>query len=268
MGLRWVFVGGGVGGSGLKTYAVGGARVGHGVASVAVGDVFVDEGALAGGAVLLAVLDGGLDGEDVHAVDLQAGDVLAALVVVGDGRGAVGGSAHAVLVVLAAEDDGELPQAGHVVGLEDLALVGRSVAVEGEGHLLLALVLLGEGDAGTDGHLGADDTVAAVEAGREHVHGAALSVGDTLPPAEQLTDDALDGAAAHHGEAVAAVGGDEVVGALNGVLDTDGDGLLADGKMAETADLLLLVEPVGGHLHAAVSYVSKSSVASIRGVGG
>jgi hypothetical protein len=52
------------------------------------------------------------------------------------------------------------------------------------------------------------------------------------------------------------------------VLDTDGDGLLADGKMAETADLLLLVEPVGGHLHAAVSYVSKSSVASIRGVGG
>ena len=109
MGLRWVFVGGGVGGSGLKTYAVGGARVGHGVASVAVGDVFVVEGALAGGAVLLAVLDGGLDGEDVHAVDLQAGDVLAALVVVGDGRGSVGGSAHAVLVVLAYENCGEVP---------------------------------------------------------------------------------------------------------------------------------------------------------------
>jgi hypothetical protein len=240
-----------VGELGAGTYAVGCAGVGHGVASVAVGDVFVDEGTLAGGAVLLSVLDGGLDGEDVHAVDLQTGDVLAALVVLGDGRRAVGSGTHAVLVVLAAEDDGELPQTGHVVGLEDLTLVGGTVTVEGEGDLLLALVLLGKGDTSADGDLGTDDTVSAVEAGREHVHGTALSVGDTLPPAEQLADDALDGAAAHHGEAVAAVGGDEVVGALDGVLNTDGDGLLAGGQMAETADLLLLVQPVGGHLHAA-----------------
>jgi hypothetical protein len=80
-------------------YAVGCARVGHGVASVSVGDIFVDERTLAGGGVFLAVLDGSLDSEDVHAVDLETGDVLTALVVVGDGGGAVGRSAHAVLVV-------------------------------------------------------------------------------------------------------------------------------------------------------------------------
>jgi len=69
------------------------------VASVAVGDVFVHKRSLAGGGVLFSVLDRGLDGEHVHAVDLQTGNVLAALVVVGEGRGAVGSGAHAVLVV-------------------------------------------------------------------------------------------------------------------------------------------------------------------------
>ena len=66
---------------------------------VSVGDVFVDQRTLASSCVFLAVLDGGLDGEDVHAVDLQARNVLATLVVVGDGRRAVGSGTHAVLVV-------------------------------------------------------------------------------------------------------------------------------------------------------------------------
>jgi hypothetical protein len=69
------------------------------VASVTVGNVFVDEGTLASGGVLLSVLDSGLDSEDVHTVDLQTGDVLSTLVVVGEGRRAVGGGSHTVLVV-------------------------------------------------------------------------------------------------------------------------------------------------------------------------
>ena len=79
--------------------AVRGAGVGHGVPAVAVRDVFEDQGAVAFGGVLLSVLDGGFDGEDVHAVDFEAGDVLAALIVFGQGGGAVGGSTHAVFVV-------------------------------------------------------------------------------------------------------------------------------------------------------------------------
>jgi hypothetical protein len=82
-----------------QTHSVCGSRVGHGVSSVAVGNVFVDEGTLAGGGPLLSVLDSGLDGEDVHTVDLQTRDVLSALVVVGESGGAVSGGTHTVLVV-------------------------------------------------------------------------------------------------------------------------------------------------------------------------
>jgi hypothetical protein len=81
------------------TYSVGCAGVGHGVSSVAVGNVFVDKRTLAGSGVFLSVLDGGLNGEDVHAVDLQTGNVLTALVIVGEGGRAVGSGTHTVLVV-------------------------------------------------------------------------------------------------------------------------------------------------------------------------
>jgi len=55
------------------------------VATVAVGHVFEDEGAVAGDCVGFAVRDGGFDGEDVHAVYLETGNILTALVVVGEG---------------------------------------------------------------------------------------------------------------------------------------------------------------------------------------
>ncbi len=66
-------------------YAVGCAGVGHGVATVSVGYELEDERALAGCRPFLAVLYGGHDGKDVHAVDLQTGNVLATLVVLGEG---------------------------------------------------------------------------------------------------------------------------------------------------------------------------------------
>jgi hypothetical protein len=151
---------------------------------------------------------------------------------------------------LAAKDDGQVPQLRHVVCLEDLALVGSTVSVQRKGDVLLVLVLARERDTSTDRDLGTDDTVSTVETGSEHVHGSTLAVRDTLSPAEQFTDDGLDGSSAHESEAMAAVGGDEMVLAVDGVFDSDGDGFLARRQMAETANLLLLVETVGGHFHA------------------
>ena len=69
------------------------------MSAVAVGYVFEDQGAVAFGGVFFAVLDGGFDGENVHAVDFKAGDVLAAFVVFSESGGAVGGGTHSVLVV-------------------------------------------------------------------------------------------------------------------------------------------------------------------------
>jgi hypothetical protein len=249
------------------TYSVGCAGVGHGVTSVAVGDILVDERTLASGGVFLSVLDGSLDSEYVHAVDLQTGNVLATLVVVGEGGGAVRSGTHTVLVVyvmlvdvvevsqtclrtFTTEDDGQVPELRHVVCLENLTLVGSTVSVQSKGNVLLVLVLACECNTSANGDLSTDDTVSTVESGSEHVHRSTLSVRNALSPAEQFADDGLDGSSAHEGEAVAAVGGDEMVLAVDCVLNSNGDSFLSSRQMAETPDLLLLVESVGGHFHA------------------
>ncbi len=71
--------------------------------------------------------------------------------------------AHGVLVVLDDIDDRQLPQLGHVEGLVDLALVGGAVAEIGQADAVIAAILVGEGQAGAQRHLGADDAVAAIE---------------------------------------------------------------------------------------------------------
>ncbi len=69
------------------------------MASITVGDVFEDEWAVAGDRVLLAVFDGGFDGENVHTVDLETWNILASLVVFRQGGGAVGCGSHTVFVI-------------------------------------------------------------------------------------------------------------------------------------------------------------------------
>jgi hypothetical protein len=55
------------------------------VTSVSVGDELVHQRTVALSGPLLAECDGLLAGEDIHTVDLKTGDVLATLVVLGDG---------------------------------------------------------------------------------------------------------------------------------------------------------------------------------------
>ena len=84
-------------------------------------------------------------------------------------EGEVGGKAgdwH----TFAAEEDGEVPEFGHVEGFEDLALIACPIAVETDCCIVLLCVLVCECNAGADGDLCTDDTIAAVEAFGEHVH--------------------------------------------------------------------------------------------------
>lgn len=152
-------------------------------------------------------------------------------------------------LTLAAKQSRKVPQLSHVEGLKDLTLVAGTVTVQNDTGVLAAGVLVGKSQASADRDLGADNTVATVKVLGEHVHRTALSVGDTLTAAEKLADDGSDGAATHHGETVASVGGDDVVLLGDGMLDTDSNGLLAGRQVAETADLLLLVQAIGSHLH-------------------
>ena len=151
---------------------------------------------------------------------------------------------------LTAEQGGEVPQLSHVECLEHLTLVGSTVTVQDDASVGLLVVLLGESQTGTNGHLGTDDTVATVEVLREHVHGATLAVGNTLPAAQQLTDDRPNRTTAHHSETVAAISSDDLVLAVDSVLNTNSNSLLAGGQVAETTNLLLLVQAIGSHLHA------------------
>lgn len=152
-------------------------------------------------------------------------------------------------LTLTAEQSREIPQLGHVESLEDLALVAGTITIQDDTGVLSALVLVGKSQTGTDGNLSADDTVTAVEVLGEHVHGAALSVGNTLAATKQLTNDGSDRTATHEGETVASVRSDDVVLLGNSVLNTDSNSLLTSRQVAETANLLLLVQTIGSHLH-------------------
>ena len=71
--------------------------------------------------------------------------------------------AHGVAVVLDDVDDRQLPQLRHVEALVDLALVGGAVAEIGQADIVVLAVAVGEGEAGAERHLRADDAVAAEE---------------------------------------------------------------------------------------------------------
>lgn len=67
----------------------------------------------------------------------------------------------------------------HVVRLEHLALVRRTIAVQRERSMLFAEVLAGEGKTGANRDLCANNAVSTEEVGCEHVHRAALALRDT-----------------------------------------------------------------------------------------
>jgi hypothetical protein len=122
--------------------------------------------------------------------------------------------------------------------------VGRAVAEVSEGDVVVAAVLVGEGEAGADRHVGADDAVAAVEVLLlgEHVHRAALAARVATFAPGQLRHHPLRVHAAGEHVAVVAVGGDALVPLLCGRFEPDHHRLLADVEVAEAADQSHAVE--------------------------
>lgn len=159
----------------------------------------------------------------------------------------------------------------HVERLEDLTLVAGTVSVHRVGSERLVHVFLCKRKACADGHLRTDDSVATEERLGEDVHGTTLAVGHARLAAKQLTDDALDRAATEDGEGVTTVRSDDFVIRRDSCLETDRNRLLqsvhtrlqrcekrieattylSNRQVAEATDELLLVQRVGGHLHAA-----------------
>ena len=114
-------------------------------------------------------------------------------------------------------------------------------------------ILVGEGEAGAERHLAADDAVPAIEADRagEHVHRAALALGIAGDAPGEFGHDAARVHVANQHVAMIAVAGDHAVARLQRVLDADRHGLLADVEVAEAADQAHAIELAGLLLEAA-----------------
>lgn len=144
-------------------------------------------------------------------------------------------------LTFAAEDDGQIPELGHVERFKNLTLVGGTITIQGQSDVVLAFVLVGKGDSSSDWNLSTYDAVSTIETSSKHVHGTTLSKGNTLSSSEQFSDDGFHGAATHEGEAVTSVRRDEVVFFRDSMFDSDSDGFLSGGEMAKPSDLLFLV---------------------------
>ncbi len=188
--------------------------------------------------------DGVLDGEHVVAVDDLARHAVAGRAIgeILDRplRAPVGGERE--LVVLADEDDGQLPGRGEVHPLVRRALPGRAVAEEGERRLVGAAQRRGQRGAAGVGDPGADDAVAAEDVEREvgDVHRAAEPLAVARSLAEHLGHHPVQVGAGRDQVAVRAVVADEVVGLAHHAGGADGDRLLPDAAVRRPEDHALL----------------------------
>ena len=185
-----------------------------------------------------------LDGEHVVAVDDLTRHAVAGRAVgqILDRplRAPVGGERE--LVVLADEDDRQLPRRSEVHPLVRRALPGGAVAEEGERRLVGAAQRRGQrGPAGV-GNPGADDAVAAEDVEREvgDVHRAAEPLAVARPLAEHLGHHPVQVGAGCDQVAVGAMVADEVVGLAHHPGRADGDRLLADAAVRRPEDHPLL----------------------------
>ena len=84
----------------------------------------------------------------------------------------------------AAEKYGEVPELSHVECFKDLALIAGAISVEADGGVIIALVLIGECNAGTNRYLSADNTVATVKPFCKHMHGSTFPIRNTFSSAK------------------------------------------------------------------------------------
>ena len=219
------------------------------MAAEAVGLDLEEEGALPGADILQSFLGDLADIQDIHAVGAVAGNAVAFgfLADLRDGGGAINGGAHAVLVVLADPQDGQLPDLGQVQRLVEITDIGSAIAEHTDRHGVVMLVQVAQRQPGGDRQVRADDGVPAPEilAHIGHVHRAAFAVRGAGGLAEQLGHHHFGGDAAVDGDAVVAVGGDDAVLRAAQRDQAGGDRLLPDVQVQEAADFALLVK-LGG----------------------
>jgi WD40 repeat protein len=241
-------------GSNLFTSAVRKAGVRHGVTVVAVGRTLDEDRTVAIADIVSSETETLLGSKNIHAINPESRDIVTTSVELSGSSVASSRSTHGEIIVLAEEDDRELPHGGHVSNLEDLALVGSTITIGGDSDATVVVVHVGEGKTSTEGNLGADDTVTTVEVVLlvVHVHGATLAAGAAGDATHELGEHGLDRIAARDLVTVITVSGDHGISFLKVVLHTNNDSFLTIVEMAETANKTLLIHSIGDDLNTTV----------------
>ena len=199
--------------------------------------------------------DGVTDDHDVVAVDDLCRDPVGRSPV---GGGVVGGGDGCdrrvlhVKVVLAHEEDRQLPDRGHVERLVERADVGGAIAEEGHGDLIGAAQL--SRPRGADGHrqVGADDRIRAEHVALRvgQVHRAALGLAEPGCLLHEFGQTRLWWRAPGHRVMVTAVGREDIVLRLQPRASADRDRLLAGRQVCRALYQAGKKHVVGGFLGA------------------
>ena len=155
-----------------------------------------------------------------------------------------------VEIVLTHEHHGQLPDRGEIQRLVERADIGRAVAEEADGDVLVALVLRTQRRAAGDRQMRADDGVGAHHAvrGGSEVHRAALAAHQAVVALHQLTEHFLDRHAARKRVRVAAIGAEGVVAFRHRAAKARCDCFLAEREVAGALHEVLQKEVVGALL--------------------
>src|SRR3990172_7173441 len=152
---------------------------------------------------------------DVHPIHPSVGHPVSVglLADLRHGRGALDGSAHAVLVVLTNPQDRELPDHGQVHGFVKITDVRRTVSEQADCGGRGLVVFVGQSQPGCQREVGPDDGVPApeVEADIGHVHRAAFPFRAARGFAEKLGEAGLGLHPRGDGDAVIPIGRDHAI---------------------------------------------------------
>ena len=186
---------------------------------------------------------GGLHGVDILPVDDGARHGIGSATDsdVGHRRRQVDPGVLAVLVVLAHEDDGELPDGGQVEPFVKSADVGSPIAEHGNGHVVGAQHLGGKRSTSPDGDPGADNGKGRQQADRgvAQVHRTAQAPHAADLAAQDLAQYRLLGHPQGQGQAMAAIGAGHGVCGPCGRGDGHAHGFLALRRVRRARDKAL-----------------------------